>query len=535
MALVVADRIKETTTTSGTGTITLAGSTAGFRSFADIGNGNTTYYSIVDSAAGTWEVGIGTYTAIGTTLSRDTVLSNSLGTTAKINFSANLKDVFVTYPADKALYYQDVGGVVVSENSSVPAVRITQTGSGNALVVEDSANPDSTPFVIDASGRVNVGGTAWYSIGSVTPANQFNGAGTIASLGLNSWQAGVNVQSRIYFNRADSATQGDFSDAVDSGDNLGSIHWTGSDGTAFIEAASINAAVDGTPGTNDMPGRLVFSTTADGASSPTERMRIDSAGRLLLGTTATGARVNISANSTEDALRITQTGSGNALVVEDSANPDASPFVVDANGNVLKGITTVDTTTPVSTSGTGVMVSSNGASGSTLTQLTWNTGFSTAPYIQLGKSNSATVGTRGVVTSGQLLGRIAGIGDDGTNFVNAAFIDVAVDGTPGTNDMPGRLVFSTTADGASTPTERMRINNAGNVGIGTSSPSYKLQVSGDAAAKQVTATNGIFVNSNTVTESYSIPSNNNAMSAGEITIASGVTVTVPSGSRWAIV
>lgn len=104
MALVVADRIKETSTTSGTGTLTLAGASAGFRSFADIGNGNTTYYAIVDSNAGTWEVGIGTYTLSGTTLARNTVLSNSSGTTSQINFSANSKDVFVTYPASKAVY-----------------------------------------------------------------------------------------------------------------------------------------------------------------------------------------------------------------------------------------------------------------------------------------------------------------------------------------------------------------------------------------------------------------------------------------------
>lgn len=104
MPLVVKDRIKETSTTSGTGTLTLAGAASGFRSFADIGNGNTTYYSIVDVTAGTWEVGIGTYTASGTTLARNTILSNSSGTTAAINFSANVKDVFVTYPATKAVY-----------------------------------------------------------------------------------------------------------------------------------------------------------------------------------------------------------------------------------------------------------------------------------------------------------------------------------------------------------------------------------------------------------------------------------------------
>lgn len=115
MALVVADRIKETSTTSGTGTLTLAGASAGFRSFADIGNGNTTYYSIVDSNAGTWEVGIGTYTSSGTTLSRDTVLSNSSGTTAKIDFSANSKDVFVTYPAAKSVH-EDASDVAYAQH-----------------------------------------------------------------------------------------------------------------------------------------------------------------------------------------------------------------------------------------------------------------------------------------------------------------------------------------------------------------------------------------------------------------------------------
>lgn len=103
MAFILKDRIKETSTTSGTGTLTLAGAATGFRSFADIGNGNTTYYAIVDSTANTWEVGIGTYTSSGTTLSRDVVLSNSSGTRVNINFAANSKDVFVTQPANSTV------------------------------------------------------------------------------------------------------------------------------------------------------------------------------------------------------------------------------------------------------------------------------------------------------------------------------------------------------------------------------------------------------------------------------------------------
>jgi len=100
MAFVVADRVQETTTTTGTGTVTLAGAVTGFQSFAAVGNGNTTYYTITDGT--NWEVGIGTYTSSGTTLSRDTVLSSS-NSGSLVNFSAGTKNVFVTLPAEATL------------------------------------------------------------------------------------------------------------------------------------------------------------------------------------------------------------------------------------------------------------------------------------------------------------------------------------------------------------------------------------------------------------------------------------------------
>jgi len=99
MAFVLADRVKETTTTTGTGTVTLAGASAGYQSFSAIGNGNTTYYTIAAQTGTEWEVGIGTYTSSGTTLSRTTVLSSS-NSGSLVNFSAGTKDVFVTYPAE---------------------------------------------------------------------------------------------------------------------------------------------------------------------------------------------------------------------------------------------------------------------------------------------------------------------------------------------------------------------------------------------------------------------------------------------------
>jgi hypothetical protein len=103
MALVVKDRVRETTTTTGTGTITLGGAATGFQSFSVIGDSNTTFYTIQLSNTNEWEVGIGTYTLSGTTLSRDTILESSNGGSA-VNFSAGSKDVFVTYPAEKAIY-----------------------------------------------------------------------------------------------------------------------------------------------------------------------------------------------------------------------------------------------------------------------------------------------------------------------------------------------------------------------------------------------------------------------------------------------
>ena len=103
MPLVVKDRVNETSTTTGTGTFTLAGAVTGFQSFAAIGDGNTTYYAIVLQGGSEFEVGLGTYTSSGTTLSRDTILSSSNSNNA-VNFSAGTKNVFCDYPAPKAVY-----------------------------------------------------------------------------------------------------------------------------------------------------------------------------------------------------------------------------------------------------------------------------------------------------------------------------------------------------------------------------------------------------------------------------------------------
>ena len=113
MALVINDRVKETSTTSGTGDFTLAGASTGFVTFnSGIGTSNTTYYCIFEQGTPNFEVGLGTLTG-STTLQRDTVLSNSAGNTSKINFgSSTTKDVFCTMPASKTVYLHSSGNPV---------------------------------------------------------------------------------------------------------------------------------------------------------------------------------------------------------------------------------------------------------------------------------------------------------------------------------------------------------------------------------------------------------------------------------------
>ena len=140
MALVVKDRVRETTTTTGTGTLTLAGAVTGFQSFSVIGDANTTYYTIVDGATGAWEVGIGTYTASGTTLSRDTVLESS-NSGNLVDFAAGVKDVFCTYPAERSVYVN--GSDIVPATSALLPVSYGGTGVSTANANTVFAGPST--------------------------------------------------------------------------------------------------------------------------------------------------------------------------------------------------------------------------------------------------------------------------------------------------------------------------------------------------------------------------------------------------------
>ena len=145
MALVVNDRVKETSVTTGTGTFTLDGALPGFETFSTaIGNTNTTYYSIVNEN-GEFEVGLGTVGA--GTLSRDTILSSS-NSDAAVTFSAGTKNVFCTLPASKAVILDSSGNIVANNGSNLTNLNASNLASGT---VPDARFPATLPAISGAN------------------------------------------------------------------------------------------------------------------------------------------------------------------------------------------------------------------------------------------------------------------------------------------------------------------------------------------------------------------------------------------------
>ena len=151
MPLVVRDRVNETSTTTGTGTFTLAGAVTGFQTFSAIGNGNTTYYTIVLQGGTEWEVGLGTYTSSGTTLSRDVVLSSSNGGSL-VNFSAGTKNVFCDYPAPKAVYGDATDTAFEAQFAASNGLMMNNMTVGTTFSIPSGYSASSVGPVVVSSG-----------------------------------------------------------------------------------------------------------------------------------------------------------------------------------------------------------------------------------------------------------------------------------------------------------------------------------------------------------------------------------------------
>ena len=195
----------------------------------------------------------------------------------------------------------------------------------------------------------------------------------------------------------------------------------------------------------------------------------------------------ISVGNTSTALRVTQTGTGNALLIEDSANPDSTPFAVDANGVLLNGATAAQSVDNYN----GALVTPYhqqhglGTAQSALSISSW-TNSTVPPNLILHKSRGTTVGSNTAVVSGDVLGAISFAGTEGTTSIISGFIECEADATPTTNSVPGRLVFATTAAAANTSTERMRITSTGFVGIGSTAPANRLHTIETSATTNAT-------------------------------------------------
>jgi hypothetical protein len=292
-----------------------------------------------------------------------------------LNLAANRRtaDGIIVDSARSAAYIgisSDVGpsSVTISTASAIntqPAARVTVNGSGNVGI--GSSAPDSTLTIkaaaattplrvsgpssefarIDTSGRLLVGtSTARSNFFNTTVTTPFQIEGTTtttSSISCVSNNASGNSAALILA-KSNGASVGS-NTLVNNGDVLGGLYIQGSDGTEFVAAAQIIAEVDGTPGTNDMPGRLVFSTTADGASSPTERMRITNLGVLKQSTTgayiSTTARYNefnnLNATSGDINTRFTlgaNTSDTSSIFIYCFQSGVGGKMVVYGNGNI---------------------------------------------------------------------------------------------------------------------------------------------------------------------------------------------------------
>jgi len=337
--------------------------------------------------------------------------------------------------------------------------------------------------------------------------------------------AGTNTGIEIQYNRNGTGapeidlikTRGETNNSatiVASADPLGTITWYGGDGTDCLSAgASIQGAVDGATGSDDMPGKLIFSTTADGNSSPSERMRITQEGYVGIGTTSPGERLTVSGGNigllgTESsplAIRSNNSGAGlieiygggslkgGTIQFRGGTNSGDLRFLTGTSGSGTEAMridssqrVLIGDSSSISSPDRKLQIIGTTADNSSMSLARFSNSANSS-QITFIKSRAGGNGSNAVVSDDDNLGILQFHADDGSDYDSvAARIAADSDGTSGSNDTPGRLRFMTTADGASSPTERMRIDNRGKVqlnnAVGEADASW-LQVRKDSGAE----------------------------------------------------
>jgi hypothetical protein len=381
----------------------------------------------------------------------------------------------------------NLSGVITASGLYVTGIS-TFTGNvsiGGTLTYEDTTNVDSIGLITARSGIQITGGSGLDLTGSsgiITATTYKVGAAvTISSGGVE--VAGVTTTQTLRVGTAVTISSG--------GIHVLSGITTVSAGTT--SAPSITPLGDNNTG--------IFFPSADTiafAEGGVEAARFDSSGRFGLGTNAPGSLLTLNAAS-NPALRIDVSNTRHASLTADTSSTatflesyENYPLAfsvssgggrterarIDTSGRLLVGTSTARTNFFNGADSSQLQLEGTSTSTASLAIIrnSDNIGY---PILNLAKARGASVGSITIVQNNDYVGGIEFQGSDGTDFVQAASITAQVDGTPGANDMPGRLVFSTTLDGASSPTERMRITNNGRVMIGTTTdPGYQTSIIG---------------------------------------------------------